>query len=62
MNCAKEGETLRVDAGADYHVSVTAELGDRLQRWLITAVEERARELEQGTATELVAVAHAVEY
>src|SRR5438477_11477371 len=57
-----EGETLRVDAGADYHVSVTAELEDRLQRWLITAVEERARELEQGTATELVAVAHAVEY
>ena len=46
-----EGETLRVDAGAAFHVSVTAELEERLQRWLITAVEERAREAELGKET-----------
>src|SRR4029078_11673829 len=39
-----EGETVRVDAGAAFHVSVTAELEERLRRWLITAVEERAKE------------------
>src|SRR2546430_6789941 len=32
-----EGETLRVDAGAAFQASVTAELGEQLQRWLITA-------------------------
>jgi DNA polymerase III subunit alpha len=59
-----EGETVRVDAGANFHVSVTAELEQRLQRWLIAEVEKRARESEQptGTTAELVAVAHAVEY
>ena len=53
-----EGETVRVDASANFHVSVTAELEQRLQRWLIATVEERARKSER----ELAAVAHAVEY
>jgi DNA polymerase III subunit alpha len=61
-----DGETMRVDAGAGFHVSLTAELEQRLQRWLIAAVKERAGESEQGTATELasepVEVARAVEY
>jgi DNA polymerase-3 subunit alpha len=57
-----EGETVRVDAGANFHVSVTAELEQRLQRWLIAEVEKRARESEQGTAMERVAVARAMEY
>src|SRR6266513_2534473 len=57
-----EGETLRVDAGAAFHVSVTAELEARLQRWLVTAVEERAREAEQGKETTEVAVPGALEY
>ena len=56
-----EGETVRVDAGANFHVTVTAELEQRLQRWLIAEVEKRARESEQGTATEPGAVARAVE-
>jgi len=47
-----EGETVRVDAGADFHVSLTAELEQRLQRWLTAGVENRARESEQATATE----------
>jgi len=53
-----EGETVRVDASANFHVSVTAELEQRLQRWLIATVEERARKSEREPA----AVAHAVEY
>src|SRR6476469_2142195 len=57
-----EGETVRVDAGANFHVSVTAELEQRLQRWLIAEVEKRARESEEGMAAEPVAVARAVEY
>src|SRR5438067_1929969 len=57
-----EGETLRVDAGAAFHVSVTAELEGRLQRWLVTAVEERAREAEQAKETTEVAVPGALEY
>src|SRR5205823_7519802 len=58
-----EGETLRVDAGVAFHVSVTAELEDQLQRWLITAVEERAREAEQGKeAAAATAVPRALEY
>jgi DNA polymerase-3 subunit alpha len=57
-----EGETVRVDAGADFQVSVTAELEQRLQRWLIAAVKERARESEQGTATEPAMVVGAGEY
>ena len=56
-----EGETVRVDAGTNFHVTVTAELEQRLQRWLIAEVEKRARESEQGTATEPGAVARAVE-
>jgi len=56
-----EGETVRVDAGTNFHVTVTAELEQRLQRWLIAEVEKRARESEQGTATEPAAVARAVE-
>src|SRR5207244_11743203 len=43
-----EGETVRVDAGAAFYVSVTAELEEQLRRWLITAVEERAREAGRG--------------
>ena len=57
-----EGETVRVDAGSNFHVSVTAELEKRLQRWLVAAVEERARESEQAMATKSVTVARAVEY
>ncbi len=58
-----EGETLRVDAGAAFHVSVTAELEEQLQRWLITAVEERAREAEQRKeAAAAAAVPRALEY
>src|SRR5205814_10589563 len=58
-----EGETLRVDAGAAFHVSVTAELEEQLQRWLITAVEERAREAEQRKeAVAATAVPRALEY
>jgi len=58
-----EGETLRVDAGAAFHVSVTAELEEQLQRWLITAVEERAREAEQRKeAAAEGAVPRALEY
>src|SRR6266699_3510181 len=59
-----EGETLRVDAGAAFHVSVTAELEEQLQRWLITAVEERAREAEQRkeAAAAAAAVPRALEY
>jgi len=60
-----EGETLRVDAGAAFHVSVTAELEEQLQRWLITAVEERAREAEQrkeAAAAAAAAVPRALEY
>src|SRR5947207_11175200 len=56
-----EGEIVRVDAGANFHVTVTAELEQRLQRWLIAEVEKRARESEQVTATEPGAVARAVE-
>jgi DNA polymerase-3 subunit alpha len=57
------GETLRVDAGADFRVSVTAELEQRLQRWLIAAVEERATASEQGMEEEEpAAVPRAVEY
>jgi DNA polymerase III subunit alpha len=56
-----EGETVRVDAGANFHVTVTAELEKRLQRWLIAEVEKRAREPVQGTAMEPAAVARAVE-
>jgi DNA polymerase-3 subunit alpha len=57
-----EGETVRVDAGANFNVSVTAELEQRLQRWLIAEVEKRARESEKVTATEPVVVARGVEY
>jgi DNA polymerase-3 subunit alpha len=57
-----EGETVRVDAGSNFHVSVTAELEKRLQRWLVAAVEERARESELAMATKSVTVARAVEY
>ena len=58
-----EGETLRVDAGAAFQVSVTAELEEQLQRWLITAVEERATEAEQGKeTTAAAAVPRALEY
>src|SRR4029077_14455629 len=57
-----EGETLRVDAGAAFHVSVTAELEEKLQRWLITAVEERATESEQGKEATEAAVPRALEY
>jgi DNA polymerase-3 subunit alpha len=57
-----EGETLRVDAGAAFHVSVTAELEGQLQRWLITAVEERATESEQGKEATEAAVPRALEY
>ena len=57
-----EGETVRVDAGANFHVSVTAELEQRLRRWLIAEVEERAKQSEQETATQPMAVARAVEY
>ena len=57
-----EGETVRVDAGANFHVSVTAELEQRLRRWLIAEVEERAKQSEQETAAEPMAVARAVEY
>src|SRR5881227_2213935 len=58
-----EGETLRVDAGAAFHVSVTAELEEQLQRWLITAVEERVREAEQRKeAAAATAVPRALEY
>jgi DNA polymerase-3 subunit alpha len=46
-----EGETVRVDAGAAFYVSVTAELEEQLRRWLVTAVEERAREAGQGKET-----------
>src|SRR5213595_4313918 len=56
-----EGETVQVDAGAAFHVSVTAELEEQLQRWLITAVEERAREAEQRKEA-AAAVAGALEY
>jgi hypothetical protein len=42
---------VRVDAGANFNVSVTAELEQRLQRWLIAEVEKRARESEKVTAT-----------
>ena len=56
-----EGETVRVDAGAAFYVSVTAELEEQLRRWLITAVEERAREAEQGRET-AAAVPGALEY
>jgi hypothetical protein len=52
---------LRVDAGAAFHVSVTAELEERLRRWLITAVEERAKEAERGKET-AAAVPGALEY
>src|SRR5438067_1981914 len=57
-----EGETLRVDAGAAFQVSVTAELEEQLQHWLITAVEERAREAEQGKETTEVVAPGALEY
>ena len=57
-----EGETVRVDAGANFHVSVTTELEQRLQRWLIAEVEKRAKESEQATATATEPVARAVEY
>ena len=57
-----EGETLRVEAGAAFHVSVTAELEGQLQRWLITAVEERATESEQGKEGTEPAVPRALEY
>jgi len=56
-----DGQMLRVDAGAAFHVSVTAELEERLRRWLITAVEERAKEAERGEET-AAAVAGALEY
>src|SRR5947208_182184 len=56
-----EGETVRVDAGAAFYVSVTAELKEQLRHWLITAVEERAREAEQGRET-AAAVPGALEY
>ncbi len=57
------GETLRVDAGAAFHVSVTAELEEQLRRWLITAVEERATEVEQRKeAAAAAAVPRALEY
>src|SRR5438874_3102202 len=56
-----EGETVQVDAGAAFHVSVTAELEERLRRWLITAVEERAKEAEGGKET-AAAVPGALEY
>jgi DNA polymerase-3 subunit alpha len=56
------GETLRVDAGAGFHVAVTSELEQRLQRWLINAVEERVKATEQGTnPAEPAAVPRAVE-
>jgi DNA polymerase-3 subunit alpha len=45
-----EGETLRVDAGAAFQVSVTAELEQQLQRWLIMAVQERATEPPEAEA------------
>jgi len=57
-----EGGTVRVDAGANFHVSVTAELEQRLRRWLIAEVEKRAKESEQETATESVEEPRAVEY
>jgi DNA polymerase-3 subunit alpha len=57
-----EGETVRVDTGAAFHVSVTAELEEQLQRWLIKAVEERARGAEQGNETAGAAVPRALEY
>jgi DNA polymerase III subunit alpha len=57
-----EGETVRVDAGANFHVSVTTELEQRLRRWLIGEVGKRAKESEQETATEPMGVRGAVEY
>ena len=57
----QQGETVRVDAGAAFHVSVTAELEERLRRWLITAVEERAKEAERAKET-AAAVPGALEY
>jgi DNA polymerase-3 subunit alpha len=42
-----EGEMVRVDAGVNFQVSVTAELEQRLRRWLISAVEEWAKPSEQ---------------
>src|SRR5207253_11296189 len=57
-----EGETLRVDTGAAFHVSVTAELEEQLQRWLITAVDQRAREAEQRKEAAETTVPRALEY
>src|SRR5207302_4365869 len=56
-----EGETVRVDAGAAFHVSVTAEPEARLRRWLITALEELKKEGERGLEW-AAAVAGALEY
>lgn len=47
-----EGETVRVDAGISFKVSVTAELEQRLQRWLIRPEKERVKESEQEMARE----------
>src|SRR5438128_1373928 len=57
-----EGETVRVDAGAAFYVSVTAELEEQLRRWLITAVEERTREAEQRKEAAEPAVPRVLEY
>ncbi|PYM02394.1 MAG: DNA polymerase III subunit alpha, partial [Verrucomicrobia bacterium] len=57
-----EGETLRVDTGAAFHVSVTAELEEQLQRWLITAVDQRTREAEQRKEAAEATVPRALEY
>jgi DNA polymerase-3 subunit alpha len=57
-----EGGTVRVDAGAAFHVSVTAELEEQLQRWLVTAVEERAKEAEQEREAAEPAVPGVLEY
>ncbi len=45
------GQPLRVDAGADYNVTVTRELEQKLARWLVAAKSERSEAVREAVSS-----------
>jgi len=43
------GNSLRVDAGADYRINLTRDLEEKLARWLVTTKAERRTEVLEAT-------------
>ena len=46
-----EGDSLRVDAGADFCVSLTSELEQKLARWLITTKADRRNSISEAAVS-----------